>query len=169
VLTARHAGNASDEVIAAVVATAPKWDVLLGAASQGPQTLVHNDCRLDNLFFGADDTPIFIDWQVVSRTRGIQDVANLLAGSMDADTLAAQWERLLRRYHERLVGHGVRGYSLDQAIEHYRQNVFFPLAAGIALVGSMDIGDGRGLGDAVIARCLQHIQAIDAIDTLAAL
>lgn len=167
-LEERHRGTVPDAVLDAIVAAAPNWDDLVVAASQGPPTLVHNDCRLDNVFFTGDGDPVFIDWQVVSRTRGTQDVANLLAGSMDPDVLDGEWQRLLQRYHERLVGNEVSGYSLEQATEHYRQNVFFPLSAGIALIGSMDIGDGRGLGDIIVARCLRHIEAIDAIDTLVA-
>lgn len=165
-LRERYAGTVSDKVLEGVVAAAPQWAELLHAGSQGPQTLVHNDCRLDNVFFAGDGTPVLIDWQVLSRTRGTQDVANLLAGSMDGDDLAANWERLVGLWHENLTAAGVTGYSLDQALEHYRQNVFFPLGAGMALLGAMDIGDGRGLGDAIVTRCLRHIEDVDAFAAL---
>lgn len=165
-LRERYAGTVSDRVLDGVVEAAPKWAEILGTASSGPQTLVHNDCRLDNVFFADDGTPVLIDWQVLSRTRGTQDVANLLAGSMDPADLAANWERLVGLWHERLTGAGVTGYSLDEAIQHYRQNVFFPLGAGMALLGVMDIGDGRGLGDAIVTRCLRHIEDVDAFAAL---
>jgi hypothetical protein len=80
--------------------------------------------------------------------------------------LSANWERLLRRYHDRLLAGGVTGYSFDECVEHYRQNILYPLGAGMALIGAMDIGDGRGLGDAIIVRCLNHIAELDAFAAL---
>lgn len=162
----RFAEQVSDTVLAQVAAHAPKWDQILRIGAEGPPTLVHNDCRLDNVFFDHEGTPVLIDWQVLARTRGTQDVANLLAGSMDPEDLALHWERLLRVWHDRLCAAEVTGYSFDQAVAHYRQNVFFPLGAGLALIGMMDIGDGRGLGDAIITRCLRHIEQVDAFAAL---
>jgi Ecdysteroid kinase-like family len=161
-LAERYADRAPDGVLNAVVEMAPRWGEVLSAGAQGPPTLVHNDCRLDNIFFADDGTPCFIDWQILAKTRGTQDVGNLLAGSMNTGDLSANWERLLRRYHDRLLAGGVSGYSFDQCVEHYRQNILYPLGAGMALIGVMDIGDGRGLGDAIIIRCLTHIAELDA-------
>lgn len=165
-LQERYGDRVSADALAGIVARAPRWQEVLARGCSGPATLVHNDCRSDNLFFADDGAPCLIDWQVVSRTRGTQDVANLLAGSMDAADLAREWERLLRRWHERLVERGVSGYSFDEAVEHYRQNLFYPLGAGMALLGDMDIGDGRGLGDAILVRCLTHIDQLDALEAL---
>jgi Phosphotransferase enzyme family len=166
VLADRFRGQVPDSVIDAVVEVAPDWGKVLAAGASGPQTLVHNDCRLDNLFFGDDGKPRFIDWQVLARTRGTQDVGNLLAGSMDSDDLHANWERLVRRYHDRLVAGGVSGYSFDQCVQDYRINILYPLGAGMALIGMMDIGDGRGLGDAIVVRCLTHIAELDSFAAL---
>ena len=165
-LAERYADRAPDEVLNAVVRQAPNWGEVLSRGAEGPPTLVHNDCRLDNIFFASDGTPCFIDWQILARTRGTQDVGNLLAGSMNTDDLSANWEPLLRRYHDRLVAGGVSGYSFDQCVDHYRQNILYPLGAGMALIGVMDIGDGRGLGDAIIVRCLNHIAELDSFAVL---
>jgi hypothetical protein len=165
-LAERYAGTVPDSVLSAIVEAAPNWGHVLARCAAGPQTLVHNDCRLDNLFFAPDGTPTLIDWQIVARTRGAQDVGNLLAGSVDSDELAANWEQLLARYQERLAARGVTNYSLDQCIEDYRVNILFPLGAGMALIGAMDIGDGRGLGDVIVGRCLRHIAALDSFAAL---
>lgn len=165
-LRQRDVGGVSERTVEQVVSAAPRWSEILRIASEGPPTLVHNDCRLDNVFFDHNGTPVLIDWQVIARTRGTQDVANLLAGSMEPELLAPNWERLVRVWHERLIAAGVSGYSFDEAIFHYRQNVFFPLGAGLALIGMMDIGDGRGLGDAIVTRCLRHIEDVDAFAAL---
>jgi hypothetical protein len=165
-LAERYAGRAPDDVLEAVAKAAPGWQHVLERIAEGPQTLAHNDCRLDNLFFDDAETPVFIDWQLAARTRGTQDVGNLLAGSMDSDLLSAGWEDLVRRYHDRLTANGVTGYSVDECIDHYRQTVLYPLGAGMALLGAMDIGDGRGLGDAIVLRCLNHIAEIDSFEAL---
>ena len=49
-------------------------------AMTSPQTFVHNDFRLDNIFFTPDEGPIVIDWQLAGRSRGTQDVSYLLSG-----------------------------------------------------------------------------------------
>jgi hypothetical protein len=160
------AEQAPPGVLDAVAEHAPDWGAVIAKGTEGPHTLVHGDCRLDNIFFGADGEPVLIDWQIPADTRGTQDVAYLLAQSMDPGLLDANWEQLLRRYHERLGEHGVGGYSWDQCLTHYRQNVPYALGAGMALLGAMDIGDGRGLGEAIVSRTLRHIGAIDAFGAL---
>jgi hypothetical protein len=165
-LAERYGESVPADVMAAILERAPVWPQILARLVDGPQTLIHNDARLDNLFFAADATPCFIDWQVVARGRGTQDVGNLLAGSMDGDDLSANWESLLKRYHRRLVANGISGYSYDDCVEHYRQNIVYPLGAGMALLGAMDIGDGRGLGDRITTRCLRHIAELESFKTL---
>jgi len=165
-LAQRYGDQVPADVMAAILERAPAWPEVLARLVEGPQTLIHNDTRLDNLFFAADGAPCFIDWQAVARGRGTQDVGNLLAGSMDGDDLSANWQSLLRRYHARLVGNGIGGYSYDDCVAHYRQNIVYPLGAGMALIGAMDIGDGRGLGDRIITRCLRHITELESFKVL---
>jgi hypothetical protein len=162
-LRARYSGRAPAGVLDAVAQAATRWAEILGRCAEGPMTLVHNDCRLDNIFFRAGGDPVFVDWQVVARTRGTQDVGNLLAGSMDIEDLRASWEPLLRRYHDRLCGRGVRDYGWEDCMRHYRQNILYPLGAGMALLGHMDIGDDRGLGDAIVLRALTHVADLDSL------
>jgi hypothetical protein len=165
-LAERYGDHISGELMDTIVGWAPAWTEILARLVEGPQTLIHNDTRLDNLFFSHDGTPCLIDWQLTARGRGTQDVGNLLAGSMDGDDLSSHWERLLRRYHGRLVAGGVSDYSYNQCLEHYRQNIIYPLGAGMALLGVMDIDDGRGLGDRIVTRCLRHIAELDSFKTL---
>jgi hypothetical protein len=163
-LRERFTGRVPDGVLNAVAAAAPRWGDVLRRCAEGPKTLVHNDCRLDNIFFGGDGRPVFVDWQVLARTRGTQDVGNLLAGSMDVDDLRGNWESLLRRYHDRLRSRGIEEYPWEECVRHYRQNILYPLGAGIALLGHLDIGDARGLGDAIVLRALTHIADLDSLE-----
>jgi hypothetical protein len=166
VLQERFAGRVGDGVLAAVGEHAPQWGTVLERCADGPPTFAHNDCRLDNVFFRADGEPVLVDWQTPARTRGTADVGNLLAGSMDADDADAHWEALLRRYHDGLVGHGVDGYSWDECVDHYRVSVLYALAPGIALLGSLDGTDDRGIGDAISFRALRHAEVLDSFAAL---
>jgi aminoglycoside phosphotransferase (APT) family kinase protein len=165
-LRERYAGRVPDTVLDGVGDVAPRWGDVLRRCAEGPKTLVHNDCRLDNVFFDGDGGPVFVDWQVVARTRGTQDVANLLAGSMNVEDLRGNWERLLRRYHDRLRLGGIGDYAWEDCVRHYRQNILYPLGAGIALLGQLDIGDDRRLGDAIVLRALNHVADLDCLELL---
>jgi len=150
--------------IDAVERLAPRWMDVLHACAEGPHTLLHNDLRLDNVFFTDDGTPVFVDWQMIGASRGTQDVGNILAGSMNIEDLRQHWEPLLRRYHDGLLAGGVRDYSFDDCVRHYRQTILYPLGQGIALVGAL-AGRG-GLADAALLRPLLHCHDLDAFTTI---
>lgn len=165
-LAERFADTVPRTVLDQVVTAAPRWGEILDILAQGPNTLVHNDCRLDNLFFEDDGTPVFVDWQIVACTRGIRDVSNLLAGSMDSDDLASSWEGLLRGYHARLLDGGVRDYTFDNCVLDYRRNIVWALGQGLSLLGSLGGGDARGVGERIVRRALPHIVELESFDAL---
>jgi hypothetical protein len=162
----RFADQVPDGVIEDVVDAAPNWHLLLKKGTEGPNTVAAGDCRLDNMFFADDGVPVFIDWQLVARTRGLHDIGNLLAGSMDSELLAAEWEPLLRRYHSALEAAGVEGYGWDECLEHYRQNIVYSVGQGMALLGPMGAGDDRGVGDVSVVRALRHVADLDSFAVL---
>jgi hypothetical protein len=167
IVAERFTGRVSDGVLSALAERAPRWGEVLVSCAEGPPTLAHNDCRLDNVFFRADGEPVLIDWQIPARTRGTADVAYLLAGSMEPELCHASWEPLLRRYHDRLITKGISDYSWEQCLEHYRGSVLYALAPGIAMLGALDATDSRGLGDAIVLRALLHAGDVDAFGAFA--
>ena len=164
----RYAGRVPARMLTAIAEAAPDWAAVLRRCADGPQTFVHNDFRLDNIFFQADGQPVIIDWQLAGRCRGTQDLAYLLSGSMPTSALRGCWDLLVRRYHARLSAAGVRGYDLDQCRFHYRQSLLYTLAPGIAMLGRMRLrgGDARGLADTLVLRTLTHASDLDAFATL---
>jgi hypothetical protein len=167
-LRARYADRLPVHVLNTAERVAPDWEMVLRRCAEGPQTLVHNDFRLDNLFFRPDGEPVVIDWQLAGRCRGTQDLAYLLSSSMATATVRTWWEPLLRRYHARLSAAGVRGYDLEQCRFHYRQSLLYTLAPGIAMLGQMQLGagDARGLADTLVLRTFTHAADLDAFATL---
>ena len=167
-LRQRYTGRVPAQILRAIAETAPDWAVVLRRCAEGPQTFVHNDFRLDNIFFKPDGEPVVIDWQLAGRCRGTQDLAYLLSGSMPTSALRDSWDVLLRRYHTQLSAAGVRGYDLHQCRFHYRQSLLYTLAPGIAMLGQMQLrgGDARGLADTLVLRTLTHASDLDAFATL---
>lgn len=167
-LRERYGSRVPAAVLDAIERAAPDWGQVLARCAEGPQTFVHNDFRLDNIFFAAGGEPIVIDWQLAGRCRGTQDVAYLLSGSMPSDDLRELWEPLVARYHERLIAAGVHDYDLEQCRFHYRQSLLYTVAPGIALLGQMQLAgdDARGLADTLVLRTLTHAGELDAFDTL---
>jgi hypothetical protein len=166
-LNEKYDGRVPSSIISAINDAAPQWSGVLARCDEGPRTLVHNDCRLDNMFFRPDGEPVLFDWQLCGYTRGTQDVAYLLSGSVDSALLGANWESLLRRYHARLLTNGVQDYAWEQCLFHYRQSLLYTLAPGVAMLGAMAIpNDERGLADTLVMRTLIHAADLDAFATL---
>lgn len=146
------------ETMAAVAGLAPRWEEFLRRTNSRPNTLLHTDSRLDNFFFDGDD-PIFIDWQLMVRGRGPADVAYLLGNSMDPALQTAHWERLLHRYHDGLLAHGVTGYSWDDCLLAYRESVLYYTVGAMSLLGTFDAGNerGRAMVDAYVRRSFHQL------------
>ncbi|MGH3725060.1 MAG: phosphotransferase [Mycobacterium sp.] len=68
-----------------------------------PSTLTHGDTHLGNIFFNADGSAGFFDWQVASQGPAIRDVAYFLNSSLTpADARSHEWD-LLDEYRRHLV------------------------------------------------------------------
>jgi hypothetical protein len=85
-------------------------------------TVVHTDYRLDNMLFGTGPgaRPLtVVDWQTVQLGIGAHDVAYFLGNAFEPEVRRSCEERLVRRYHDALVGLGVDGYSFDRCWHDY--------------------------------------------------
>ncbi len=71
-----------------------------------PQTVLHGDPHLGNLFFEGDK-PGFIDWQVARAGAGVRDLAYFATASADQDVLRKIERGLVERYAVRLDGAGI--------------------------------------------------------------
>ena len=132
---------------------------------EAPETLIHCDLRLDNVFFDdatPDDPVVLADWQLVGRGGAAYDVAYLLGGALAADTPVDVEMDLLRGYHDALCAEGVTGYGFDRLLRDYRRG----LLAGFQMIcttDQMELGDERGfeLIDLWIERAIGRLRAVD--------
>lgn len=102
---------------------AEHFDWIIDEMNGAPPTIVHCDLREDNLLFGPPDTleeVLIVDWQLAIRNMGAYDVASLQGGSELAAERRGHPFTVLRAWHETLTTEGVREYSYDDALYHFR-------------------------------------------------
>lgn len=106
-------------------------------------TVTHGDAYFANFLVPRDpesDAPTYlIDWQSPETNVGAEDLVNMLATFWTSPQRreGGREERVLRRYHETLLAHGVSGYTWDELLRDYRLALIDWL-----LVPVQDAGDG---------------------------
>ena len=98
------------------------YAAVLRSSAERPRTVIHGDCRLDNVFFSEDGAqpPTFIDWQLVSCGRGAYDLAYFLGTNLTTEVRRAHETALLRRYHSVVTEGRGNGYSFEHCLRDYR-------------------------------------------------
>jgi Ser/Thr protein kinase RdoA (MazF antagonist) len=120
------------EMIERVIKTFPRPWVRLKSARG--LTLTHGDAHTWNFLFprAPDAQRVYlIDWQLWHPHVGARDLAFMMTIFWYPERRARMEAPLLRRYHEKLIECGVRGYGWDDCWEDYRwsavRNIFIPL------------------------------------------
>ena len=130
-----------------------------------PQTLVHGDFRLDNIFFDGrqgEDEVVIIDWQLAGRGSAAYDVAYLLGGALPVD-LSREGERsLLHTYHDALEEGGVTNYGYSEFARDYERGLLTVLQT-IATTDVIEMGQERGVDliDVWVERLLARTSGIE--------
>ncbi len=130
----------------------------------GPNTLIHNDYRVDNLLWDGDDI-VVLDFQMYSTASGLLDFAYFVAQSIPKEVRKERFDELLDAYLSELTANGV---TLDRetALDRYRRALVFGFMWPLGLMGSYDTLDprGRDLADTMLDR---HLAAVEEADALA--
>lgn len=97
-------------------------------------TLLHGDLHAGNFLYPRNpkqDAIRLIDWKSWSIDPGASDMANLMSVYWTQERRQQLQDYLLRRYHQRLLEHGIVGYTWENCWYDYRlaviDNVFFPI------------------------------------------
>ena len=135
-----------------------------------PQTLVHGDFRLDNMFFDVRDGAPFgvVDWQLFRKGRGVFDVAWFLSGCLRPETRRS-WERgLMAVYVSTLAENGVEGYNLERCLEDYRLSLLSCLTLGVIATAAADRDTERGaeLFETILSRIASAVDDHSAIELM---
>ncbi len=135
-------------------------DLTRALVADAPETLVHGDLRLDNLFFPGVSTeePVVIDWQLVQRGPGIYDVAYLISCALDPATTDAEVTGLLEAYRDALAQHDVTNYPFEALARDYKRSMLAILQT-LATTGQVEMGEGDDRGVALIDLWIERLFA----------
>jgi Phosphotransferase enzyme family len=130
----------------------------------GPNTLIHNDYRVDNLLWDGDEI-VVLDFQMSSIASGLIDFAYFVGQSISKETRKARFDDLLDTYLGELAANGVV-IDRDVAIDKYRRALVFGFMWPLGLMGGYDTLDPRGRE---LARTMldRHLSAVADCDALA--
>ena len=86
----------------------------------GIKTLVHGDFRSENMLFSESESVATVDWQTLSESCCLADVAYFIGGSLDIDVRRGHEEELIEYYRQCLAGEGVT-LSQEECWQLYRE------------------------------------------------
>jgi thiamine kinase-like enzyme len=94
-----------------------------------PFSLTHGDLRSDNIIQPTDEGGHFavIDWQLAGKGDPVNDIARWLVQSISIEDRRETEQELLKLYHDKLIEHGVKGYSYRTFINNYKTNIIIVL------------------------------------------
>ena len=100
--------------------------------------------------------------------NGTHDIAYFSAGGCDAALRGKSEQQALKHYHDILKDRGVKGYSFEECIEQYRYNILVTMITPIAICGTLDQGNERGvkLGTTMLERALTALESLSCSDLL---
>jgi len=86
-------------------------------------TLLHGDTHIGNMYFDADGSPRFLDWQSAMKGPWSHDVANFVAGALTVEDRRTNERALLGHYLDHLAANGGPRLSRDDVWLAYRRHV----------------------------------------------
>ncbi|NQT74076.1 MAG: phosphotransferase [Chloroflexi bacterium] len=107
-----------------------KYDDLEEYWAQPPQTFIHGDSHVGNMYFSDHDMG-FLDWQVVRQGQGMRDVSYFMVASLPTEVRRAHERDLIRLYLDCLAGMGISDLNFEQAWEQHRLHAFYTWIAQI--------------------------------------
>lgn len=160
----------NDDLADIVRRSADQFVELFDATMQGPLTLVHGDYRVDNLFFirRPELEIVAVDWQNCGAAKGPTDVAYFLSQGCDPALRQEIEMQALRLYHDTLLKEGVAEFSFEACLRDYRMCMLTSLITPIAVCGTLDSGNERGMemGKVMLSRNLAAIEDLGCAEFL---
>ncbi len=151
-----------DDVSAFLDGFVPKVPQILEGL-MGPNTLIHNDYRVDNLLWDGEDV-VVLDFQMSSVGSGLLDFAYFVGQSIPKEVRTERFDDLLDTYLSELA---INGIVLDRAsaLDKYRRALVFGFMWPLGLMGGYKTLDPRGreLAQVMLDRHLSAVADVDAL------
>lgn len=141
-------------------------DAIEAAWEQGPQTLIHGDAHIGNLFIDGDRVG-FLDWGMTKIGSPLRDLGFFLTMGLESADRRREERELVRHYlaaRDALGGHPL---AFDEAWRAHRiEAAYTVIASFLSLVPPYDTESRRMFTSNFRARAMA---ALDDLDTVAAL
>ena len=136
--------------------------------SIGPETYIHGDTHIGNVFLDGDRVG-FLDWGLSRVSTPLRDISYFLVMTVDPDARAGSERDLLQVYVDALRAAGGTELAVDDVWEAHRvQAAYTVVATFLAFMPSYQTADGRTLGKALRERCERALEELDVVDALRA-
>ena len=126
-----------------------------------PQTLIHGDFRLDNMFLDPSDTwsVALVDWQLSTVGSGLYDVAYFLSSSVTTEVRREIESAAIENYHRVIAERTGGAFTLDQCWRAYRHNMLTCFRVPVIAGAQLDFNNTRGkrLAETILQRTLAAI------------
>ncbi len=134
----------------------------------GPQTYVHGDAHVGNVFL--DNGRVgFFDWGLSRVSTPMRDVSYFLTMTVDPDERRRSEQELVRLYLDALHAAGGPNIGFDEAWSAHRvQAGYTVVATFLGFMPSYATADGRGLGAALRRRSELALEDLEAVDAMQA-
>lgn len=90
--------------------------------NKSPRTLVHGDCKLDNMFFiskGGKSNLMLLDWQLMEKGKPVIDLTYFLIENLTITNRRMYEESYIHLYHKYLLEEGVKDFSYEELYRDY--------------------------------------------------
>jgi hypothetical protein len=140
-------------------------DAMEALWDRGPQTFIHGDPHIGNVFLDGDRVG-FHDWGLARSGNALRDVSYFITMSVDA---AAPQRELLQHYVDARTAAGGSSLDLDEVWQAHREQASYNVIASfLGLTPTYDTGDGRAFAKAFRDRAMVSLEALDALGALRA-
>ena len=110
-----------------------------------PFSLTHGDLRSDNIIQPSAQGGEFcvLDWQLAGKGDPVNDIARWITQSISVEDRRETEQELLKLYHDKLIEHGVTGFSYRKFINGYKMNLVVLLVMFSMSIDSVDRSSDR--------------------------
>ena len=117
-----------------------RYDDLEAYWAKPPQTFIHGDSHVGNMYFNDQDVG-FLDWQVVRQGQGMRDVSYFMVASLPTEVRRTNERDLIQLYLDCLARMGISDLDFEQAWEQHRLHAFYTWIAQIvtAAAGTLQL------------------------------
>lgn len=164
----QHGDALSSNYVAAGELYVQHRDRLHALWNAGPQTLVHGDTHIGNVFLDGGRVG-FHDWGLARVSTPLRDVSYFLTMAVDPEERQRSERELMRVYLDALRAAGGPDIGLDDAWPVHRvQAGYTVVATFLAFMPSYAGADGQGLGRDLLRRSQLALEDLEVVDAMRA-